>query len=61
MTLRYAHFSPGYLREAANRLDTYFATSQGKEGADGHFLDTLEQNKESRPVDDSLSMGKTGS
>jgi hypothetical protein len=61
MALRYAHLSPGYLREAANPLDTYFATSQGKEVDDGHFMDTLAQNKESRPEDDSLSMSKTAS
>jgi hypothetical protein len=41
--------------------DTYFATSQGKEGDDGHFIDTFEQNKKSRPEDDSLCMNKTGS
>jgi integrase len=61
MTLRYAHLSPGYLRDAAKRLDAYFGGNEDQRASDGHFMDTLEQNKESRPMDDSLSLSKTAS
>ena len=43
MTMRYSHLSPGFLKEATERLGVHFASGGGD------FMETLTQNAESRP------------
>jgi integrase len=55
MTLRYAHLSPGHLKEATERLGEHLAFG------DGDFMETSSQNAENRPKGGSGRGVKTAS
>lgn len=55
MTLRYAHLSPGFLKDATERLGAHLASG------DGDFVETSPQNEEGRPAGGSIRGTKTAS